>query len=63
MLVASEKDVDSFSNEIPPYEAISAGEKLHAYKYGGILSMRMGWYITPKVEPNRVLRSKQIAMS
>lgn len=60
-LIASEKDL--LSEEIPPYEALNTGEKLHAYRYGGILSKRMGWYITSEAEPNRVLRSKQRAMS
>lgn len=42
---------------------ISDDEMLHAYKYGGILSMRMGWYITPKNDNKRVLKTKLIALS
>jgi hypothetical protein len=42
---------------------VGPGEVLHAYEYGGFMSMRGGWFTTDKNAPNKVLRYKQTRMS
>lgn len=42
---------------------LSDTEELHEFKYGGVMSGRGGFYVTPKNEPGNVLRAKWIWMS
>ena len=46
-----------------PDFVIADDEEIHAYKYGGILSGRGGWFVVKKDQPDRIIRSKQIWMS
>lgn len=47
----------------PPPPTVAEDEVLHAYKYGGVLSERGGWFVTKKNDPTRVLRYRQDMMS
>lgn len=47
----------------PPPPTVADGETLHAYKYGGVLSERGGWFVTKKGDLTRVLRYRQDMMS
>ncbi len=33
-------------------------EEIHAYRYGGVLSGRGGWFVISKFEPYKILRTK-----
>lgn len=43
--------------------AVQGDEQLHCYEYGGVMSKRGGFYITPRDNPNKVLRVKGVWMS
>lgn len=43
--------------------AVQGNEQLHCYEYGGVLSKRGGFYITPRDNSNKVLRVKGVWMS
>ncbi len=47
----------------PPPPTVGHDEDLHAYRYGGILSERGGWFVTKKGDLTRVLRYRQDMMS
>ncbi len=47
----------------PPDPTVADDEELHAYKYGGVLSERGGWFVTKKGDLTRVLRYRQDWMS
>jgi len=55
-------EVVDHPEEIPD-NALNENETIHAYRYGGIMSMRCGWYITPSDDFNRVLKVKLVRMS
>lgn len=44
-------------------QSLSDTEQLHEFKYGGVMSGRGGFYITPKNQPGNVLRAKWLWMS
>lgn len=46
-----------------PDPTVADDEELHAYKYGGVLSERGGWFVTKKGDPTRVLRYRMDWMS
>jgi len=49
--------------ELGPDFKLYSDEVLHKYEYGGILSMRGGWYITHKDHPTLILFSKNTRLS
>ncbi len=42
---------------------LAPGEELHAYRYGGVLPERGGYFVTHRDAPDRVLRYVQTMMS
>lgn len=66
MLIDSEIEVGSHCDFIGLTElklVLGDNEQLHEFKYGGPLSGRGGFYITPKDNPGNVLRAKWVWMS
>jgi hypothetical protein len=49
--------------QLGPDFKVGPDEELWAYKYGGVLSMRSGWYVTHLSNPYRILRSIQTLIS
>ena len=62
LLIESEKPMGERWDYVSK-DVITDGETLHAYEYGGVLSMRGGFYITTSDNPKKILRSKQTRMS
>ena len=53
------KQIDDLGIDFRPND----GEILYAYRYGGVLSSRWGYFIVSEKEPNKILRSINTAMS
>jgi len=65
-LLLEAKDEDPYHTvrgDFGPDFKIADDESIHAYKYGGVLSERGGWFIVKKNEPNKIIRSKQTWLS
>ena len=65
LLLISEKpyNANDVKYELTPNFALEENEVLHKYEYGGIMSMRGGWYITHKDHPPLILFSIQTRIS
>jgi hypothetical protein len=57
------KDMEQFILKNEQQYELAENEEIHAYRYGGILSSRAGYFVTPKGNPKKVLRAKMIWMS
>lgn len=42
---------------------VGEDEEIHAYKYGGVLAERGGWFVVNKNSPYKILRAKATWMS
>lgn len=60
-LTAAEIDLDMGESDFPRWHALAEGETLHAYEYGGCMSMRGGYFV--RDADGKIVRSKGTRMS
>ena len=64
LLTSIDKNPPEHSREaLGPDFRVADDEELHAYRYGGVLSSRGGWFVVSMYNPYKILRTKQTWLS